>query len=383
MSMKTTLKTSVAAAALFAVSAPVVSSPAEAGMANGNDNGVVISGALNRSMQYVDNGNANRWVNTDGGTDNSRLRILVSGQLTESIKVGGTWEANLPTSNAQGSTTSTSAGTVGTVTSGGDVGTFGFRKNEIKFSHATLGSLTIGQGSTSSDNKPSMDGTVNNNAGMSHGGAMMVFDKTAVAQTAKTGGAQFASYFGTRADRIRYDSPDIMGFNVSASMGESNFYDAALNYGAVYGDITVGVGLSMSHPAHTSADRAENSEQAGVGIAVKHASGLSAGYHMGRQYGTGSVTTNIEGESWGMEVGYTTTAMSNLGATSFNVVYTEADETTADKYEAESTQVHFRQKLPAGVDVYAAYEVASFDDGAAATSLDDISVFMIGTKLSF
>jgi predicted porin len=94
--MKTTLKASVAAAALFAVSAPVVSSPAEAGLANGNDNGVVISGALNRSMQYVDNGSANSWVNTDGGTDNSRLRILVSGQLTESIKVGGTWEAKLP-----------------------------------------------------------------------------------------------------------------------------------------------------------------------------------------------------------------------------------------------------------------------------------------------
>jgi len=152
MSIKTTLKTSVAAAALFAVAAPVVSSPAEAGLANGNDNGVVISGSLNRSMMPVDNGNSNRWVNADGGIDNSRLRILISGQLTESIKVGGTWEANLPGSNRQGDTTTTSSSGNGSVTSSGDVGQFGFRKTDIKFTHSTMGSFSIGQGAVVSNN---------------------------------------------------------------------------------------------------------------------------------------------------------------------------------------------------------------------------------------
>jgi len=381
MSIKTTLKTSVAAAALFAVAAPVVSSPAEAGMANGNDNGVVISGALNRSMQYVDNGNSNRWVNTDGGTDNSRLRILVSGQLTESIKVGGTWEANLPISNAQGSTTSTDTNVQGSVTSSGDTGAFGFRKTEVKFTHSTMGSFTIGQGAVASNNKPSLDSTVNNNAGMSHGGGMMIFDKTALTQTTNTGGGMFASYFGGRADRIRYDAPAIMGFTASTSFADGGTYDAGLKYGATYGDVTIAAAAQIRHLAGDNP-----SENVGAGIAVKHASGLSAGFHMGQENGTGGVTgdtTTVEGESWGMEVGFTTKAMSSLGATSFNVVYTEADETTLDLFEAESTQFHVRQSLPAGVDVYASYEVASFDDGAAATSLDDISVFLIGTKLSF
>ena len=142
MSIKTTLKTSVAAAALFAVAAPVVSSPAEAGLKNGNDNGVVISGSLNRALQYVDNGLADNWVQTDGGTDNSRLRILVSGQLTESIAVGGTWEANLPNSQPQGATSTTSTGAQGAVTAGADAA-FGLRVSEIKFMHATMGKLTI------------------------------------------------------------------------------------------------------------------------------------------------------------------------------------------------------------------------------------------------
>jgi hypothetical protein len=381
MSIKTTLKTSVAAAALFAVSAPVVSSPAEAGLANGNDNGVVISGSLNRSMMYVDNGLANRWSNVDGGTDNSRLRILVSGQLTESIKVGGTWEANLPGSNRQGSTTSTSAGTNGGLTSGGDDGSFGFRKTDIKFSHSTMGSFSIGQGAVASNNKPSLDSTVNNNAGMSHGGGVFVYDKTANANTTKTAGGQFSSYFGGRADRIRYDAPSIGGFTASASFQDGGTYDAGLKYGATYGDITVAAAVQVAHLAANNP-----SENMGAGVAMKHTSGLSAGFHMGQEVGTGgtaSDTTTVEGESWGMEVGYTTKSMSSLGATSFNIVYTEAEETSADLYDAESTQFHVRQSLPAGVDVYASYEVAEFDDGSAATVLDDVTVFMVGTRLKF
>jgi len=382
MSIKTTLKTSVAAAALFAVAAPVVSSPAVAGLANGNDNGVVISGSLNRAMQYVDNGKANRWANVDGGTDNSRLRILVSGQLTESVKVGGTWEANLPLSQSQGATTSTIDNTSGNITDGAD-SAFSLRKSEIKFTHATMGSFSIGQGTTSTDNKISMDSTVSSNAGMSHGGAMMVYDKTGDTQTTKTGGAQFVSYFGSRADRLRYDTPNIGGFGASVSIGDSNFVDMGITYGAAYGDTTVAAsfaGTRLEQPGPGGPDT-----QMGVSIGAKHASGLSGAAWYGEEQGVTSVASaqTIEGNAFGVEAGYTTTSMSSLGATSINVVYTESEEATADLYKAELIGIHTRQKLPAGVDLYASYEVSSFDDGSATTSLDDISVFLIGTRLSF
>jgi len=381
MSIKTTLKSSVAAAALFAVTAPVVSTQADAGLANGNDNGVVISGALNRSMQYVDNGQSNGWTNTDGGTDNSRLRILISGKISESIKVGGTWEANLPGSNRQGNTTTTGTSKQGNVVAGGDTGAFNFRKTEIKFTHSTMGSLYIGQGSVSADNKPSMDGTVSNNAGMSHGGGVAIYDKTANAQTANIGGKQFSSYFGGRKDRIRYDTPSVAGFKISASFADNDYYDTALNYGASFGDLNLGVGVQFAHLGGTGSP----AENYGAGVAMKHASGLSGCAHYGKESGSGPTTAGgeINGSSWGVEAGYTTAAISNLGATSVNVIYTEADDTTAKDFEAESIQVHFRQKMPAGVEAYAAYEVASFDDANAATSLDDIAVFLIGTKLSF
>jgi len=375
MTIKTTLKTSVAVAALFAVAAPVVSSPAEAGLANGNDNGVVISGAINRSLMYVDNGSANGWLNTDGGTDNSRLRILVSGQLSESIKVGGTWEANLPLSNSNNNVDS-SGTTEGDVINVGD-SAFGLRIAEVKFTHATMGTLSLGQGNTASNNRPGLGSTASANSGMSHGGNIFVFNETTNLATAVTGGSQFSSYFGTRADRIRYDTPSIAGFKLSGAMGDSNFYDAGLTYGATYGDIQVAAAIQMAHGGATA-----NSESGGVGLALKHASGFSAGAHFGTEFGTGEATTEVNGESWHIEAGYVTSAMSNLGSTAFEIIYTESDETIYDLYEATSTQFHFHQNMPAGIKAYASYEIASFDDGSVNT-LDDISVFLVGTKLSF
>ena len=375
MSIKTTLKASVAAAALIAVAAPVISSPAEAGLANGNDNGVVISGALNRALMYADNGKANDWTNVDGGTDNSRLRILVSGKLTDTINVGGVWEANLPISSAQGLTSNQGSDSGATTTTDQ---AFGFRKTEVTFTHATMGKLSIGQSSTSSDNKPSLDGTTNNNAGITHGGGMMVFDKTANANTTVTAGGSFSSYFGGRRDRVRYDTPSIMGFKGSASMGDDAFWDTGLTYGATYGDIQI---AAAAQYASLGSDTPAN--QYGVGLALKHSSGLSAGAHWGEEGGNSNAASAVAGHSWGVEAGYTTSAMSNLGATAFSVVYTAADATETDDFEAETVSFHVKQSMPAGVEVYASYENASFEDNNAGTALEDLSVFLVGTKLSF
>jgi len=375
MSIKTILKASVAAAALIAVAAPVISSPAEAGLKNGNDNDVTISGALNRALMYADNGKANDWSNVDGGTDNSRLRILVKGQLTESVKVGGVWEANLPISSAQGFTSNQGTDSGATTTS--DNG-FGFRKTEITFTHATMGKLSIGQSSTSSDNKPSLDGTTNNNAGITHGGGMMVFDKTANANTTVTAGGAFSSYFGGRKDRVRYDTPSIMGFKASASMGDDAFWDTGLTYGMTYGDVKI---AAAAQYASLGTDTPAN--QYGVGLALKHSSGLSAGAHWGEEGGNSNAASAVAGHSWGVEAGYATSAISNLGSTAFSVVYTAADATETDDFEAETVSFHVKQSLPAGVAVYASYEQASFEDNNAATNLDDLTVFLVGTKLSF
>jgi hypothetical protein len=378
MSIKTTLKASVAAAALVAVAAPVVSSPAEAGLANGNDNGVVISGAINRSLMYTDNGRANDWTNIDGGTDNSRIRILVSGKLTESISVGGVWEANLP---AENSTAVTNAGTdIGaTVDSGNSA--FGLRKTELNFTHATMGKLSFGDHDTSSNNQPSL-GSVggNTNDGMNMGSSLGVYDRTADTNGALAS-THFDDYFGGGESRIRYSTPSIAGLVASASLANDSVWDVGVTYGATYGDVQVAAAAQFKNMATDAA--ASGNANYGAGLALKHSSGISVGGFYGAEAGTSTAANGIDGSTWGMEAGYTTTAMSNLGSTSFEINYSEHTEASVDNFDADVLNFAVQQKMPAGVDVYLHYQIATFDDANAATDLEDITAFMMGTRLSF
>ncbi|NQV98985.1 MAG: porin [Rhodospirillales bacterium] len=375
MNIKTTLKASVAAAALIAVAAPVVSSSAQAGpiAAGGDNNSVVISGQLVRSMLYMDNGQTTEYQGIDGGNDaNSRLRILVSGQLTESIDVGGVWEANLPNSNNGG----TASVGLNSETSGDSA--FGFRKTDITFNHASLGKLYIGQAETSSDNKPSLDSTGNNNAGMTYGGAIQLSNSTTKAN-AGTAGDAFASYFGGRNDRVRYDTPDIVGFKLSGSLIEGDNWDVGLTYGATYGDFQVAAAAQYQSINSTSV-----SAQYGAGLAVKHSSGVSAGVHAGREIENterAATLANVQGKSWGAEVGYTTSAMSNLGSTSASLVYVNSKDANQNGMHATLWGFHVKQALPAGVDVFGAYEVSSFDLNGS--TISDVSTALVGTQISF
>lgn len=375
MNIKTTLKASVAAAALVAIAAPVVSSSAQAGAiaAGGDNNSVVISGQLTRSIMLLDNGDSSEIHHVDGGNDtNSRLRILVSGQVTESVAVGGVWEANLPSSNAAGS----SAIGRNTNTTAGDSGSFGFRKTAITFTHVSLGKLSIGQDSTSSDNKPSLLSTSQTNDGLTYGGKINLHDSVTKANQGTTAGSHYAGYFGGRADRVRYDTPSIMGFTASGSVMDDDAWDVGLTYGAtLMSDFEIAAAIQ-----YKEVDSATTRSNYGAGLAVKHSSGIAAGAHYGRESNR-SQGTNINGLSWGAELGYTTSAMTNLGATSVSVQYLISTEANNDNFDAEKWGFYVKQNLPAGVDVFGAYEISSYE--GTNTNIDDVSVALVGTQISF
>ena len=85
MNIKTTLKASVAAAALFAVAVPV----AEAGsVSNGNGNSVTLSGQINKAVMYFDDGKSEDMAVVDNDNSGTRFRILGSGKVNEAVSVG-------------------------------------------------------------------------------------------------------------------------------------------------------------------------------------------------------------------------------------------------------------------------------------------------------
>jgi len=65
---------------------------------------------------------------------------------------------------------------------------------------------------------------------------------------------------GDRSDNIRYDSPTIAGFTLSASWGEDDFWDVALRYAGELGDFKVLAGVGYTWRTDDAADTGSNTE---------------------------------------------------------------------------------------------------------------------------
>ncbi len=102
--------------------------------------------------------------------------------------------------------------------------TLAIRHNDLYIGSKTLGKLSIGHGSTSSDYSGEVDlsGTQYVSGGsLSHYNILGNLDGF------------------SRKERIRYDTPTLAGFKLSASWQETGDWDAAISYAGSLGDFTV------------------------------------------------------------------------------------------------------------------------------------------------
>jgi len=179
------LKSSVATAAILAVAVPVVSSQAEAGIANGNDNALTVSGHINRSLIYADNGSHDTLFHADGGTANSRMRFVVSGSLTDQVSVGALHEMNMLASGADaGAYDFDAAG--GVNKNQNNTQDWATRQSNVAFTHKAAGKLTIGKSTQSDNNAGSAWGGSNfGTGGLNHSGGM-TFVRSSTPSTVST-----------------------------------------------------------------------------------------------------------------------------------------------------------------------------------------------------
>jgi len=375
VNIKTTLKTSVAAAALFAVAPAISSSPAQAGnWEGGNDNGVVMSGQIVRSLMYVDNGQDEQLFHVDGATSSTRIRWVVSGQVTEALAVGGLIEADFNNSNNDGGA---SFETSGAVDETNVDQAWGIRKSVISFKHKSMGTLSIGQDSVASDGGSTQTFVGKGFTDFSGGVLDIAFTNSATgAPTTVSIGEVTASYDSGRDDRVRYDTPKFQGFGGSVSFIDDGTWDGQINYGGKFSGIEVKA-AAMYH--NLAANSTTVDSQWGASITAQHDSGLSAGFEYAQE--DSNATQSWDGERWGVNVGYKA-SLTDLGATSFWIGYHKNEDTLTQGDETTIFSGGIHQALPAGVDVTIAYHNYEYDD-TTAVNYDDISMFMAGTRLQF
>jgi len=382
VNIKTTLKASVAAAALFAVAVPV----AEAGsISNGNGNSVTISGQVNKAVLYFDDGKTERAAVVDNDNSGTRFRILGSGKVNEAVSVGTAIEVEFQDNAANNySIGDASASNGGTGTDAFGQSTFNQRRAEAYIKHKQFGKISIGQGPTASDGtaETSLSG-----AGMAAGGGVNFND---AGQSIRTSN-QADNVFGTttwgdkmtnldglsRSDRVRYDSPTFAGFQVSGSALSGGAGDVALRYGGKFGGVAVKAAASYVNRASQSTTV---DSQWVISAAAEHESGINVRGQFGKT--DNSAALRDDGQIWAVGLGYDA-SLTSMGTTSFAVGYLVNEDIAVNGDEVTMVDFGIVQHIKdAGTELYAAVTLLEFDD-ATTTSFEDATSIIAGTRIKF
>jgi len=404
VNIKTTLKASVAAAALFAVAVPV----AEAGtVSNGNGNSVTVSGQINKAWMYVDDGISESSAIVDNDNSGSRFRILGSGKVNEAVSVGTALEVefqdnasnNFQVNDARGTGGATTLGQSGSAaqvqnSANGNTGfghsTFNQRRMEAYIAHKQFGKLSIGQGPTASDGTAETSLT---DAGMAvYSGATFFSDVNIRTQgqaantfSSKKWGGEYTNFDGAgRQDRIRYDSPTFGGFQVAASAISGGAGDVALRYGGKFGGIQVKAAASyvnFSSLSDSGTSGVKDAEgQYTISAAAKHDSGLNIRGHYGNRERVASTRDDTKG--YNVTLGYAA-SLTSVGTTAFAVGYNQIDNMNANDDEATFWEFGVVQHLKdAGTELYLGVNIAEHDD-ATTTQYEEILGVIAGTRIKF
>lgn len=245
-----------------------------------------------------------------------------------------------------------------------------------------FGKLSLGQGSMASD------GVANSDlSGTSVALWQSVQDHAASYQFTTTGGAlsgidvgdAFPNFDGGRLGRVRYDSPDLNGFTVSASWGtqilktgnDDEAYDITLRYNRELGDFDVTSALGV---VWTDKVTGTDTRDAIASVSLLHSSGINGTLAYGDRDTTGDYIY--------AKLGYKANWFA-IGSTALAVDYVSGDDLVTPGSNSEGFGVGVVQKIDAAnMETYVSYRNYSFDD-TTPTSYNDVSAVLFGARWKF
>jgi hypothetical protein len=341
-----------------------------------------ISGQINRAMHYTDDGHATRVSHVDSNYSSSRFRFHLAGKVNANLKVGATTEIAIDDARNGYDLEAPHGGRTGT-----DLAT---RINEIHFAHSQFGKLTMGAGNGAAN------GVMNTNVhgvsialpgGMGFLGGTGLKYRNSVAGPDGTRQQTAAGVLNTMGDldfnsrraRLRYDTPNIMGFVGSISHNTQQSIEYALRYKGKIFDTNVQASAGM---AQNTAGLATE-EMYGAQISVGHSSGLGATF--GCTYQNSGASAENEADPAGCNVqGHFQRKFNEMGRTSLVVEYSQADDVNARGDIASAYGVTVKQDIDAAaLDVFVKYSNYDLERDSVAGGIEDIDVFTVGSRIRF
>jgi len=334
-----------------------------------------VYGQVNKALLFFDS-------NTDSDVfvvdnDNSSSRFGFQG--TASIKPGWTAGYNIEV-DLQADSNSNNVSEDNDEGSGLELR---LRKNELYVESEQFGRVTIGQGSSAGDGITGIIlGNSQSSAALDFGGSL---DDGVL-------GLVVSDLGTSRVDRVRYDTPSIYGFILSASWGEDDLLDVALRFKKEWNSIRFAAGIAYAsqeddNPGSDNADF----EQISGSFSVMHVpTGIFGAFSAGDRDG-GVFDLNGDGvddteqanqEYWYAQVGIekrffspgSTTVYADYGE--YEISFDQGGEASVDRFGFGVVQ----SIDSAAMDIYAH---AAFFDVSDFGFEDDITTIMVGSIIKF
>lgn len=233
-------------------------------ISSGNDKTTLkLSGHMSRQITVMDDGRTSV-RHSDSNFSSSRIVIDAATKVNNDLKVGTRAEIAFDDNRNAPATAGTEFGG----RSGNDLQT---RKAEIHFTHSSFGKVWMGAGDTAANGITELS-FVNytmllGGGNLQNGGAY----RLAAGDADELSGATVANTMSQpdmlgRSTRVRYDTPNMMGFKASVSHLDNQTWDAAIRYSGKLFDTKIKAGLGYANGAAQ--------ENLGGSIAFQHSSGL-------------------------------------------------------------------------------------------------------------
>lgn len=342
---------------------------------------VVLYGHINRALLAADDGNDADVYQVDNAASQSRFGIRGTIKVSDELMFGTLLEAGLNLNLSDGVSQDDPRGD--------DVdNTFKRRHVDLYMKHTRWGTLSMGHGSTASDDTTSLDLSGTYLAGASavsdYAGGLIFYDKNLNSLTGINISKIYNSMDGLgRDDRMRYDSPSFAGFMASGSWVADGGGDLALRYDGELADIQVLAAIAYARPSDAS-DTVEN--QYDGSVAILFDSGFNAAFASGLQ--EYKQDRADDGTFYYLKLGYKA-MFASFGETRFSVDFGQYDDNlTLDgsiarqygKGDVIGAQV-VQDVKDFGAELYAGYYFYDLD--ADISSYESIHALITGARIKF
>ncbi len=361
-----------------------------------------VTGQVNRAVIFADDGFETQTRHVDNDFSSSRFRWRADAKVNNDIKVGGLIEIQVePNSNfgnRGGGDQDTESDTESNTNS-----RLSPRKVEFWIDHNQFGRVYVGKGdpgSNSSNQSTAHAGgsaLLNASVALVYGGLEF---KTARGSGASsvTANTVLGDFDGlTRANRIRYDTPTIAGFQGRVSHLDDSSYDVSLWYNGKVLGTKVKASLAYSDSSGDSAPSGRDGDMVNGALSLVHSSGFGLTGSFGilsrddqdqDQTASGINTTGSSQDPtmWFIS-GHFQRKFTDLGTTFLGVAYQENSEQNQARDTARAFQASVVQHIDAAAfQLYASYVHYELDRSTA-NGVDqifkDTDVVMIGGILKF